>query len=222
MVFEMVKDYDGKRTIIPNGIDLNEFNPNAKKVEKFCDRKLNILFVGRIEKRKGLIYAIKAYELLKRKHQDIRLVVVGEGPLEDECREYVAKNKIEDVCFEGTKTGADLVKYYCTADIFCAPSIFGESFGIILLEAMACSKPVVGFSNKGYAQTFKNTKGEEYLVEPKNFNALAEKMERLITDKEERFKMQEWGMDEVQKYGWPNIADEVLKFYQECKRKPLN
>ncbi|MBU5688201.1 MAG: glycosyltransferase family 4 protein [Candidatus Aenigmarchaeota archaeon] len=88
-----------KKTIIPNGIDLKQFKIK-EKIEKYNDDKINLLFVGRLEKRKGLIYLLKAFEKLKYKY-NIRLLIVGTGNLEKKYRNYVKKNKINDVIFVG-------------------------------------------------------------------------------------------------------------------------
>src|SRR4030042_488788 len=75
------KNYSGPKIVIPNGIDLDVFNPKVPKIERFDKDKINILFLGRIEERKGLIYLLKAYKILTKKFQKLRLIVAGEGPL---------------------------------------------------------------------------------------------------------------------------------------------
>jgi phosphatidylinositol alpha-mannosyltransferase len=207
-------DFNGLKRVIPNGINLEEFNPSIKKLNKFKDDKINILFLGRLEERKGLIYLLKAYKELKKKHDNIRLIIVGDGPLKEECQRY--SRKIKDIHWEGVQTGKIVPRYFSTCDIYCSPAIFGESFGIVLLEAMACKKPVVGFSNSGYKELLKGTKGEEFLAEPRDEEELALKLEKLIINKKLREEMGEWGLKEAQKYSWDKVADQVLQFYKEC------
>jgi phosphatidylinositol alpha-mannosyltransferase len=213
---EAFKDVNKPKAVIPNGINLSEFHPGYLKVKRFVDNKINILFVGRIEERKGLIYLLEAYNLLKPIYDNIRLIIVGDGHLRQNCLNYARQNRIRDVHFEGVKNNEELKRYFETADIYCSPAIFGESFGIVLLEGMAMGKPVCGFSNSGYKELLSGTKGEQFLAEPKNSVELAEKLETLIKDKNLRKEMGEWGLEHVKQYSWDKVAKRVLDFYQTC------
>jgi len=220
LILEFFKDFKGVKRVIPNGIDLDKFNPNVPKIKKFDDGKINILFVGRIEERKGLIYLIKAFKILEEKFSNLRLIVVGKGPLEKECRDYVKQNKLRDVIFEGEKT-TEVPSYYKTSDIFVSPAIFGESFGLVLLEAMACGTPVVAFSNKGYADFLKGKIAEKFMAKPKDYRGLAKKIELLIKDQESRRKVSEQGIREAEEYSWEKIAQKVIDFYELCHKNKL-
>lgn len=214
---ESFENYAGPKAVIPNGIDLNKFNPNTPKIKRFAvDNKIKILFVGRIEERKGLIYLLEAYKILKPKHPNIELIIVGEGGLKNNCLAFARENKLKDVHFEGSKNDTDLKKYFATADIYCSPAIFGESFGIVLLEGMAMGKPICGFANGGYQELLAGTKAEKFLAEPKNSAELAEILQRLIIDKNLRQEMGEWGLEHVKQYSWNKVAKRVLDFYQTC------
>lgn len=215
MIMEYFKYFKGKKEVIPNGINLNVFNPNTKKHEEYIDDKLNLLFVGRIEERKGLLYLIKAYKIIKQKHNNVKLLVVGEGPLKKECDEYIKENNLKDIIFVGKVVGKEVAEYFNTGDIYISPAPFGESFGIVLLEAMASGKPVAGFANLGYYSLLKGSKGEEFLAEPKNIEELAEKILKLIENNDLRKEMGEWGIEYSKKYSWEKIADRVLEFYNK-------
>lgn len=76
---QIFEKFHGPKIIIPNGVDIQMFKPGNRKIKKFADGKINILFVGRIEKRKGLIYLLRAYKILKKKLDNIRLIIIGEG-----------------------------------------------------------------------------------------------------------------------------------------------
>jgi len=219
LILETFKNYKGPKILIPNGVDLEEFNPKVLPIKKFIDGKINILFVGRIEKRKGLIYLLKAYKILEKKFPNLRLIIIGEGPLKAECQQYVRENNLKEVYFEGRVVGRELVSYYNGCDIFCSPAIFGESFGIVLLEAMACGKPVVAFANQGYKEFLRGKKGERFLAKPRDFQDLAQKLEILIKNPKLRKEMGEWGIEEAQKYSWSKIANQVLNFYQFCQKE---
>lgn len=215
---KVFKKYKGPKVVIPNGIDTKEFNPWVPKIKKFLDGKINILFVGRIEERKGLIYLLKAYNILNKKHSNLRLIIVGEGELEKECREWVKKHNLKEVHFEGQIVGKKLPSYYASCDIFVSPAIFGESFGLVLLEAMACGKPVAAFANRGYQEFLEGKKTGRFLVKPRNYKELAEKIEVLVKDEKLRKKIGQWSFKEAQNYSWSKIAERVLKFYQTCQK----
>ena len=216
---KVFKDFKGPKVVVPNGIDLEEFNPRIPKLKKFCDGKINILFVGRMEERKGLIYLLKAFKILTRKFCNLRLIIVGEGELKEYCQNYVKENNLKEVCFEGQIAGPKLPSYYRTCDIYCSPAIYGESFGIVLIEAMASSVPVVAFANEGYKRVLEKGKGKRFLVGPKDYKTLAKKLEILIKNPKLRKEMGEWGIKEAKKYSWSKIANRVLDFYELCQKK---
>ncbi|MFA4998678.1 MAG: glycosyltransferase family 4 protein [Candidatus Paceibacterota bacterium] len=212
------KKYKGPKVVIPNGIDLEKFNPDVPPIKKYSDGKINILFLGRIEERKGLIYLLKAYKILEKKFSNLRLIIVGKGPLKEEMELWVKDNNLNNVVFEGEAKEEKIPSYYKTCDIYVSPAIFGESFGIVLLEAMALGKPVVAFANSGYRAVLKG-RGAKFLVRPKNFRGLAEKIGLLIKKPLLREKMGEWGKEEVKKYSWPKISKQVFDFYKLCLDK---
>jgi phosphatidylinositol alpha-mannosyltransferase len=216
---KVFKDFKGSKAVIPNAIDLGEFNPQVLKIKKFSDDKINLLFLGRIEERKGLIYLLKAYQILEKKFTNLRLIVVGKGPLKNELQNWVKKNKLKNVVFEGEVKERHTPPYYKTCDIFVSPAIYGESFGIVLVEAMACGKPVVAFANEGYKEVLEKGKGGRFLVKPRDYKTLAQKLEILIKNEELRKEMGEWGLKEAQNYSWPKITDQVLDFYELCRKK---
>ncbi len=212
---EYFKEYSGPKTVIPNGIDLEIFNPNVPKIKKYLDGKINILFVGRIEERKGLIFLLKAYKILTQKFSNLRLIIVGKGPLKKELKDWVQREKLKEVIFEGKISDKILPHYYSTCDIFCSPAIFGESFGMVLIEALSCGKPVVAFKIKGYKEVLKG-KGEKFLAKVKDWQDLAKKIEILILNPSLRKEMGEWGIKIAEKYSLPKITEKVLSFYKLC------
>lgn len=222
LILRFFRGYENPMKIIANGINLEEFNPNIKGYKKFDDEKINILFVGRIEERKGLVYLLEAYKILQEKHDNLRLIIIGDGPLKKDCERFVKCSGLKDVVFEGQIEDGAIAKYFNSSHIFCSPAIFGESFGIVLLEAMACKKPVCGFSNLGYKELLEGTKGEAFLAEPRNSIKLASILERLITDEKLRKEMGEWGYETAKKYSWEKIADQVLEFYEQCRKNKID
>lgn len=209
------KHIPGEYTVIPNGIDLGHFSPNVQPIERFCDDKINILFVGRLEKRKGLDHLLKAYKQVKKEHANCRLIIVGPGVMfRRKYERYVKRNNLTDVIFTGIVEYDELPRYYKSADIFCSPATGRESFGIVLLEAMALGKPIVATSIEGYAGVMTSGK-EGLLVPPKDDKELAQALMALITDKSLRKKMGNRGLATAQEHDWQRIARRVFDYYTE-------
>ena len=200
--------------VISNGVDTSRFSPKNRPLEKYSDGKINILFTGRIEKRKGLIYLIRAYRELKKKYPAIRLIVVGRGPLLTNLRKYIIKHRIRGIHFEGFVSTEILPRYFATADIFCSPALFGESFGIVLLEAMAAGKPVVAFNISGYRDVVDNGKNG-LLAVTKDHAALAAKLELLVKNAALRKNLGENGLAKAKKFTWKIIAQKNIQYYKK-------
>jgi len=215
LALTIFKNFSCSRKIIPNGIDTKEFSPTGPKVEKFQDGRINILFLGRIEERKGLIYLLKAYKILENKYPNLRLIIVGDGELRKESEDWVKNNRLKEVVFEGEASFEEVPSYYRTADIYVSPSPKGESFGIVLTEAMASGVPVVAFANQGYKEVMRGD-AAKFLVPSRNSSALAKKIEIFVKDASLREKMGQWGIREAKKYSWAGVAGEVLDFYKVC------
>ena len=213
----------GYYNVIPNGVDLEHFSPDVSPIEEFCDGKQNILFVGRLERRKGLIYLIKAYQQVKREIPNSRLIVVGPGTrLRKPYEKWIKRNGLEDVVFVGYTSYDDLPRYYKTADVYCAPSTSRESFGIVLLEAMAIGKPIVASSIDGYSRVV--TDGEDgLLVPPRDSRALADALIYILSCDKLRQRMGDKGRLKAEEYSWDKIAQRVLDYYvrvlSACPRK---
>ena len=207
------KHFPGNYTIIPNGVDTEHFSPDVSPIEEFGDGKLNILFVGRLEKRKGLDYLLKAYQRIKCDISNSRLIIVGPGTrLRHKYEKQVKQSGLKDVVFVGFTSYEELPRYYKTADICCAPATGWESFGIILLEAMAVGKPVVASNIEGYASLL--TDGVEgLLVPPKDEDRLAQALISLMTDESLRQQMGARGRLKAKEYDWKYIAQKVLNYY---------
>ncbi|MBN2016175.1 glycosyltransferase family 4 protein [Candidatus Dojkabacteria bacterium] len=199
--------------IVPNGIDLETFNTGNKPFKKYSSGKVIILFLGRLDKRKGVIYLLRAYRRLRKKFQNIKLLIGGKGEELKKLVKYVRKYKLKDVEFLGYVEEEDKPRLYASCDIFCSPALYGESFGIVLLEAMATGKPVVAFSNPGYETVLKG-RGSLLLVKPRDTEGLGEKLAVLCNDRDLRNFLGTWGEREAAKYAWPNICDQILEVYR--------
>lgn len=210
--------FSGNYNIVPNGIDLKRFNKKGKKISKFTDDKKNILFVGRIEERKGLIYLVRAFAKAKKEDKNLRLIIVGDGPKRKECEDLIKKEKVEDVFFEGAVVSSVLPDYYRSADIFCACSTHGESFGIILLEAMSTGIPIIATSIPGYRELLSDYPEKSLLIPPENVGAIKDAIIRLAKNEKIRDKLSKWGQERVKSYAWETVAIKVLKIYKESSK----
>jgi len=209
--------FPGDYRIIPNGVDV-QFYASAKPFPEYNDGKINILFVGRLEPRKGAMYLMEAYAKLKPKHPELRLILCSVGPLLGRLRRFVRQNRLEDVLFAGRVSDADKARFYKTAHIFCAPSTGQESFGIVLLEAMAAGLPVVASDIHGYKRVVqRNVTG--LLVEPKDPDAIAGALERLLCEPALRERLGQAGARRAPEYDWSHVAAQLVELYEEVIRK---
>jgi phosphatidylinositol alpha-mannosyltransferase len=143
-----------------------------------------------------------------------RLLVVGGGRRLNGYRAWVRAHRWNEVHFIGFVSAEDLVRYYQTSEVFCAPSTGQESFGIVLLEAMAAGRAIVASRIPGYAEVVEDG-AEGLLVEPKSSAALAAALIRLLGDAERRRAMGERGRQKAAVYDWSHVAGQVLDFYEE-------
>jgi phosphatidylinositol alpha-mannosyltransferase len=211
--------FPGDYRIIPNGVDLDRFAA-AEPFEELRDGTLNILFVGRFEERKGLIHLLKAYHRLRKRKVDARLLVVGAGPKEREYRRYVGLRGIRDVEFLGRVDDEDKVRYFASADIYCAPNTGQESFGIVLLEAMAAGVPIVASDIHGFKRVVeRNVQG--ILVEPRNPRALAAALYTLARDPDLRDEMGEAGRTRAPEFSWDRVTERIVDYYYETRQRVL-
>ena len=210
--------FPGDYQIIPNGIDVDHFSAERPPIPELDDGKLNILFVGRMEKRKGLRYLLEAFGKLQWDWQDIRLLVVGPGTLDKDCHRVLSERNLRNVVLLGSVPYSELPRYYRSAHICCAPATGRESFGVVLLEAMASGKPIVASRIEGYSAVLNH--GEQgLLVPPKDSTSLAEALALLIRNPKLRSQMGERGKQSVEQYQWETVAKNVMSYYMALMGK---
>jgi phosphatidylinositol alpha-mannosyltransferase len=206
--------FPGYYNIIPNGVDVERFSAPAEPLPEFDDGKLNILFVGRLEKRKGLRYLLRAFAELKKVRRDVRLIVVGgyDARQRQGYERWVRESNLTDVVFTGYVPLEMLPRFHRSAHIFCAPNTGNESQGIILLEAMAAGCPVVASNIDGFAGVL--THGVEgLLVRPKDERALAAALIDLAAKPDLREAMAAKGRERAQHFSWERVSQRVLSYY---------
>jgi phosphatidylinositol alpha-mannosyltransferase len=212
---EFVSQYfDADYEVIPNGIEVDRFGPQVAPLPGLRDGRPVILFVGRFnEPRKGFKYLLKALPAVRHAIPGVRLVVVGRGKPE-RYRRFLSARGLDDVIFAGCVSQEDLPRYYASCDVFCAPSTGQESFGIVLLEAMASGRPVVASDIPGYASVVRDDR-EGVLVARKNPAALAEALVRLLDDRQLRARMGDQGRLTAAGYDWEKVSRRVLRYYRD-------
>jgi len=209
------KHFADRYRIIPNGVDCR-FLANGEPIERLSDGKRNILFLGRLEKRKGLPFLLEAYAKLKRDIPDTRLVVVGgDGGLRSVCELYVERNRLEDVVFTGYVPDEAKPAYFKSADIYCAPNTGGESMGIVLLEALAAGAPIVASRIEGFSEVLTDG-GEGILVPPRDSDALAAALKRLLSDQALRKRMGGRAVKTARAYDWERVSARIVEYYKDC------
>lgn len=202
--------FAGYYNIIPNGIDYEHFAGEAEALPEFADGATNILFVGRPEKRKGLRYLLRAYLRVREQAPNTRLIVVGAG---DFSRYERIMAPFPDVVFRPNVPYADLPRYHRSSAVFCAPNTGNESQGYVLLEALASGGAVVASNIEGFAGVMTHEK-EGLLVPPKDSDAIAQAILRLIRNPRERAEFGAKGRALAEHYSWDNVAHRVLSYYE--------
>ena len=200
--------------VIPNGIDIDHFAAAVSPIYELKDGKINILFVGRLERRKGLKYLIEAFLKLKWECPNIRLIIVGPGDLDKENRYILGASNSEDIVIVGRVSYEELPRYYASSDIFCSPATGSESFGIVLLEAMASSKPVVASDILGYRDVIKDSQ-QGLLFANKDCDSLVGALKSIIDNPDLGARMGVFGRKTVESYRWSSIAKQVEGYYLE-------
>jgi phosphatidylinositol alpha-mannosyltransferase len=209
--------FQARYTIIPNGVDYERFAA-AEPIPELMDGRPNVLFVGRPEKRKGLGYLIRAYPAIKNAFPDARIVVAGAGAWErDRYHSYAEAHGMTDILFLGWQPDEMLPRLYKSAQVFCAPATGGESFGIVLLEAMATGVPVVASDIDGYRDVVSHGK-QGLLVRPRDEAALADAICTLFQDAASRKELGAAGQASALHFAWPQVAQRILYFYGERAR----
>ncbi len=198
--------------VIPNGVNLERFHQRVVPLPHLSDDKLNILFVGRFERRKGVKYLLQAIPLVRDRHPNTRFIFVGEGHRRQDMQRIVTQRGWSDVIFTGYVPDRELPHYYASADLFCAPATGGESMGIVLLEAMASGVPVVATDIPGYA-TVVESGINGLLTPPRDSLELAVAMNYLLDHPALRHQYAQAGLLNVRDYAWPHVARNVLDYY---------
>lgn len=199
--------------IIPNPIDLERFTPPKKRDDS--KKSKTILYVGRLENRKGVKYLLQAYAKLQQKRPDTELVIAGDGTDREKLEALARELDVENVTFTGYVSEEHKVELLQSSDLFCAPSPFGESFGIVLLEAMATGLVTVAGNNPGYRSVLTGL-GSLSLIDPKDTSEFSHRLGLLLQENDLRKLWREWAKEQIGQYDVKVIIDQYEELYKQA------
>jgi len=206
--------FGGRYRVIPNGVTPPAGGVDVPSAElgRPGDTALKVLFVGQAVERKGLPLLLRAFEAL-REHIPAELTLVG---IEDSEAEHLMLDDGRGVRALGKVDDATKAKELAAADVLCAPSLGGESFGMVLTEAFAAGTTVVASDIAGYRDVVSDGR-DGVLVAPGDATALAEALRGLWYEPERRIALAREAATTVERYAWPHIAEEVLEAYEDAR-----
>jgi len=209
-----------KSEVLPNAVNVSHFQ-GGKKLRRYQDDKLTVLFLGRLVERKGCMHFLKALNVLQQQHElnRVRIVIGGKGPLLAKLRQYAADHHLKQyVQFVGYIPESDKADYLASADIAVFPSTGGESFGIVLAEAMAVGTAVVlAGNNRGYASVMAGHK--EQLVDPANTTQFAKALKHFMHNYRARQQAKKWQSVHVAQYDVRHVGARLARTYQTLYKK---
>ena len=200
---------------IPNGVDLKLYKPFKKRQPLSGPNTKTVVYVGRLDRRKGIHWLLRAFAQLQADMPNLHLIVAGEGSYRTRLLEIVKTEKIHNAQFVGYVTDEEKRRLLGNADVVCAPALYGESFGIVLLEAMAMGAPLLAGNNLGYINIMTGH-GRIGLIDPKATVDFANRLNVFLTDEGLRKFLRQWNLTEVKKYDYPKIVDQYEAAYGEA------
>jgi phosphatidylinositol alpha-mannosyltransferase len=202
----------GEYEIVPNGVDVGQFS-SAERLPELDDGRLSVLFVGRMEPRKGVKFLFQAMPEILDAVPECRLTVVGSGPYARYYRSFIPPAAADRVEFAGFVSAEMLPRYYASSDVYCSPATGGESFGIVLVEAMAAGAAVVASDIAGYRDVVKHEE-TGLLVEPESPGSIAAGVIRLAREGDLRRRLVENAKRDVEQYSWERVTSRIVEVYE--------
>ncbi len=200
--------------IIPNGVDLNHFKKPVNLTKPQTTGK-TILYIGRLERRKGISYLLRAFQVLQEKHEDSSLILAGDGSDREKLEELSYSLGLRNVTFAGYVSENEKIRLLHSADLFCAPAIYGESFGVVLVEAMASGLVTVAANNPGYTSVMQGL-GALSLVNPRDTVEFARRLDLLLHEDSLRTMWQAWARTYVKQFSYKRIVDQYEAAYKSA------
>jgi phosphatidyl-myo-inositol alpha-mannosyltransferase len=201
--------FPGEYALTPNGVDVERFG-RAEPIDLGPGRK--ILFLSRLEERKGLDVLIRAVAALR--DTGATLVVAGDGPERRYCQSLARRLGVR-TRWLGLVEESMKARLYRSCDVYCAPALGGESFGIVLLEAMAAGAPVVCSNLDGFRAV---ARGAALLVRPGDAGILATGLRSVLASPDKAMLMSEASRRVAARYDWAELAGGVESVYESAVR----
>ena len=219
---EIAKRFGGKNIVrIPNGVDLTTFKPeynlkeiiNIKKNLGISDQNKILITVSRIDEKNGILDLIRAIKGVVVKDQDVKLLIVGDGPLRSTVEKEIRTLNLENyVIIVGNRRHEEIPNFLALADVFIRPSL-SEGFGISFIEAMACGVPVIGSCVGGIPDFLYNNK-TGLLVHPGEINDISQAIFKVLNDLHLAKELSKNAYNMVVKrYAWENIVKDIRNLY---------
>ena len=201
-----------KSVIIPNVVD-----EKAMRHAPILNKVPHIVFLGRLVERKGCQYLLKALKVLQEKYSgEYRVTIAGKGPLADKLIKWATKNNLKNTTFTGYLAEPDKPKLLASADIAVFPSTGGESFGIVLIEAMAAgARVVLGGDNVGYRSVLGDY--PDLLVDPHDSLAFADKLQYFLQNSAASAAASAWAKKAIKQYEVAVVGTKILEIYRADK-----
>lgn len=214
------KWFGTQSTVVPNVVYAANFH-SGKRLRKYADGKINIVFLGRLVSRKGCYELLKAVQALHQERllSGVRVIICGKGPEYDKLHAYVQKHRLTKcVTFAGFISESDKPHYLASADLAVFPSTGGESFGIVLIEAMAARAGVVlGGNNVGYRSVLREKPNQ--LFEPRNTKAFAKTLKYFAFNQPARKRASQWQATQIARYDVARIGPQLIRLYEQIIAK---
>lgn len=197
--------------VLPNAIDISQF-----QIKNSMHQPNHIVFLGRLVPRKGCLELLRAFRLLKERLPAVTLIIAGDGPLRGQLEKFVSDNNLQDcVKFLGLIDEKDKPKLLSTAAIACFPSLGGESFGIVLIEAMAAgSGVVVGGNNPGYVSVL--GENSQVLVDPHSSSEFASRLDKILIEQNLATRLHERQQEQVKQYDVSVVGKQLVEIYRQA------
>jgi phosphatidyl-myo-inositol alpha-mannosyltransferase len=208
----LVEHLGGDAVLIPNGVAVSRY-VKADPLPGWPGRGGAIGFLGRLdEPRKGLAVLLRAFELLGPPRPGLRLLIAGPGDQEDALAR-VSPGLRDRIVFLGQVSEEDKVRTLHSVDVFCAPNTGGESFGVVLAEAMAAGAPIVASDLEAFHRVLRGGQAGE-LFTVADAADLARAAGRLLDDPPRRARLSAAASEAVRSYDWPVVARDVVRVYE--------
>lgn len=209
------KSFKWHSAVLPNAVNVTRY-ASAQPLREYDDDTVTIVFVGRLVERKGCMHLLRAVQKLheQKKLDRVRVIICGKGPLNKSLRRFTAVNQLQHVVrFLGFVDEDKKAKILASADIAVFPSTGGESFGIVLIEAMAAGSSVVlAGDNIGYASVMGRQSGQ--LFDPTNTEKFVKVLSHYIRSKAARMKARRHQQQLIQQFDVRIVGDTLLKDYE--------